>query len=239
MQIAEGVHVFERPQRDRGFDLPSRSTALELGDGAVALVSPIDWSLVLEPEKAEEELRALGEVRYLIAPNLLHHLHLETALERFPGAQILGPRGLEKKRPALGGRYLALEEIRSSERTSDLRAALEWIPLEGAPSIREWAILHLQSRSLVLTDLVFHIREPRGFLTGLLLRMGGTHGKLASSRLFSAAVKDRAAMRSSIERLLKRGAELGVERILVAHGQCLEGKDAMNQLEAALRARFF
>lgn len=232
MKIAEGVHVFERPQRGRGFDLPSRATALELERGVYALVSPIDFTLLgpgaAQKDEQIKELRSLGEIRYLIAPNLLHHLHLEAALKRFPEARVVAPRGLEKKQPALKGRYLLIDEEIDEP-------SLEWIALEGAPSVAEWAIFHRPSRSLVLTDIVFHILEPRGFINGLILRAGGTYQKLASSRLFASAVKDKAAMRRSLERLFAVPAE----RVIVAHGECLEGEDAMPRLEAALRARYF
>lgn len=233
MKIADGVHVFERPQRPRGFDLPSRMTALSLADGSYALLSPI----ALDEERLDA-LRELGEIRYLIAPNLLHHLHLEVALAAFPGARVIGPGGIEKKRPSLKSGCLAIDTT-ASDWPEELMETLEWIPLEGAPTIDEWAIAHRPSRTLVLTDLVFHILEPRGFLNGLILRLNGTHQRLGVSRLFAAAVKDKAAMRSSIERLLERAAELKIERVVPAHGDRIEGEDATRRLEAALRARFF
>lgn len=233
MKIAEGVHVFERPQRPRGFDLPSRMTALSLADGAYALLSPI----TLDEERLDE-LRLLGEIRYIIAPNLLHHLHLESALAAFPGARIVGPRGLEEKQPKLKEAYLPIEP-RSDHWPEDLMETLEWFPMDGAPSIDEWVIVHRPTRTLVLTDLVFHVLKPSGLLTPLMLRAGGTYGRLASSRLFSSAVKDKAAIRASLERLLRRAHELNARRVIIAHGEWLEGEDAIDRLEAAIRERFF
>ena len=54
-----------------GFHLPARMTALPV-EGGVALISPIP----LTPE-IEADVAAMGVVRYLIAPNLLHHLYLD------------------------------------------------------------------------------------------------------------------------------------------------------------------
>ena len=69
--------VFDFPQVLPGrFHVPTRMTALPLQDGGVALVSPIPIDDALA-----QQVAALGTVRFLIAPNLLHHLHLAAVVQ--------------------------------------------------------------------------------------------------------------------------------------------------------------
>jgi hypothetical protein len=60
-----------------GFQMPTRMTALPLEGGGIALVSPVPISETIASRLAE-----LGPVRFLVAPNLLHHLYLADAIAR-------------------------------------------------------------------------------------------------------------------------------------------------------------
>src|SRR5690606_36368846 len=110
-------------------------------------------------------------------PNLLHHLYLPAACQRYPEARVLVPRGLERKRPEL-----RIDGMLDGPLPAELAAAVDVIPLDGATEIREYAFFHHASRTLVLTDLVFHVLEPRGWLAHLMLWLGGCHRRLAASR---------------------------------------------------------
>ena len=76
-----------------GLKLGSRMTVVRLADGGLLLHSPIalDHATI-------DELRALGEVTHVVAPNLYHHLHAGPAVEAFPEAQLHGPAALHRKR---------------------------------------------------------------------------------------------------------------------------------------------
>jgi hypothetical protein len=71
-------------------------TVVRLADRSLALISPVPIDDALSAEIEE-----LGQVAYLLAPNLMHHLHLRAAFERYPGARLLGPAGLAKKQARL------------------------------------------------------------------------------------------------------------------------------------------
>ncbi|MCU0949266.1 MAG: DUF4336 domain-containing protein [Porphyrobacter sp.] len=55
-----------------GLRLGTRSTIIRLTDGAVWVHSPVQLSRALA-----EQIDAIGPIRYLIAPNLYHHLFLK------------------------------------------------------------------------------------------------------------------------------------------------------------------
>src|SRR5688572_1149851 len=152
-----------------GLHFPARMTVLPLGGGQLALVSPVP----IDDARAAAIAR-LGQVRYLIAPNLLHHLYLPAACQRYPQARVLAPEGLARKRPEL-----RIDATLEQPLPADLGAALDVVALAGAPDIGEHAFYHRAARTLVLTDLVFHVLAPQGWLAHLLFWLGGTHGRLA------------------------------------------------------------
>src|SRR5882724_6410533 len=88
---------FDLPQLlPGGFHFPSRMTVLPLTGRALALVSPIPVN-----QDIAGKVAAMGEVAFLIAPNLLHHLYLADALAFWPRASVLAPGALRKKRPVV------------------------------------------------------------------------------------------------------------------------------------------
>lgn len=202
-----------------GFHMPARMTVLPLGGGDVAVVSPIRLDDALA-----RRVEALGRVRLLIAPNLLHHLYLGEASARWPEARVLAPRGLAKKRPDL-----RIDSFWEDGAPPELSATVRAVPIDGAPSVGEVALFHEPSRTLVLTDLVFHLRRPRGLVAHVALWLMGVHGKLAQSRAWRFFVRDRARAAASARALLA----LPVERLIVAHGEPVE-VDARPALARAL-----
>lgn len=202
-----------------GFRFPARMSVLPLGAGKLALVSPVPIDDARAAAIAE-----LGSVELLIAPNLLHHLYLDAAARRYPEARVLAPSRLRDKR-----RDLRIHATLEQGAPPELTAAVDVVPLEGAPGLDEFAFFHRATRTLVVTELVFNISRPRGLLAHLFLFLGGCHGRLASSRALRVLVKDRRAARASAERLLA----LPFETLVVAHGDIVE-RDARAQLAQAL-----
>src|SRR5688500_11961837 len=89
-------YEYEQTRSALGFGLPARMTVLPLSPSRLAIISPIPIDDALA-----QRIAALGEVAFLIAPNLLHHLYLAAASARYPQAQVLAPPGMRAKRPDL------------------------------------------------------------------------------------------------------------------------------------------
>lgn len=218
--MADSLPVFDHAQvLPLGLRFPARMTVLPLAEGRLALVSPIPLD-----EARVAAIGALGKVEFLIAPNLLHHLYLGDAARRYPDARVLAPSALGKKRPEL-----RIAQALDTGVPPELAAAVDVVPVAGAPGIDEYAFFHRATRSLVLTDLVFNVTRPEGWLAHLLFYLGGTHERLAASRIWRLKVVDRAAFAASIERLLA----LPFETLVVAHGDIV-AHDAREQLGQAL-----
>jgi hypothetical protein len=202
-----------------GFHFPARMTVLPLKDGGLALVSPVPID-----EAMAARIAALGEVRFLIAPCLLHHMYLADALRRYPAARVVAPRGLKHKQPALRIDF-ALEEALPEE----LSSAVDVVPIEGAPKLDEFAFFHKATRTLVLTDLVFNIEQPKGWFAHLVLMAVGVHKRLGTSRALRLWFSDRARAARSVESMLA----LPFETLVMAHGEVVR-ENARARLAEAL-----
>ena len=185
---------------------PTRMTVIRLSDRSLVLISPIPIDDALAAELGE-----LGPVSYLIAPNLLHHLHLAAAKRRYPNARLIGPSALSKKEPTLPFETIELASA------PVLRDAFSAELIGGAPRMCETVLLHRPSRTLLVTDLVFNIETPPAWTTSLLLRLNGTRGRLAQSRLWRLFVEDVSLAQASCERVL----QWDFDRLVVAHGNAI------------------
>lgn len=212
--------AFEQTLAGVGMHLPTRMSVVPVAPGKLALISPIPIDDALA-----KAIEALGQVEWLIAPNLLHHLYLRAAVTRYPRARVLAPPGLAKKEPAL-----RIDATLEQELPPALARALQVVRIEGAPSVDEFVFFHRDSRTLVVTELVFNIVRPRGFVAHIVLFLVGCHGKLAQSRAWRMFVKNRAAARESVRRVMA----LPIRRLVVAHGDIVE-TDAAARLAHALR----
>ncbi|HEX5657216.1 MAG TPA: hypothetical protein VFX59_08470 [Polyangiales bacterium] len=195
------------------FQLPTRMTAIASPDG-VALISPVPIDDTLAARIAR-----LGEVRWLIAPNLLHSSYMGAAQQRYPRARVLAPRKLKRRGFEVDA---ALEEGLPAE------LPLTMIPIEGAPQIDEFTFFHDPTRTLIVTDFVFHMVRPRGWFANLAMHVVGCHGCLAMSRTWRLFARDRAQVRASVERMLA----LPVETLVMAHGELVR-EDAHARLASA------
>ena len=202
-----------------GVRLPTRMTVARLPDGALWLHAPVPIDDALAAE-----LAALGPVAHLVAPSLMHHLFVPRALGRYPQARLWAAPGLEEKRPAL-----PVAEALTDQAPAAWRAVIDQHLVRGAPRLNEVVFLHRPSRTLIVADLVFNVRHAEGWATNLVLRTMGTRGRLGQSRLWHFYARDRAAVRSSVEEILR----WDFDRILPGHGEPFAG-DARAALRDAL-----
>lgn len=206
-----------------GVRLDSRMTVVRLRSGELWLHSPVPID-----EELADELAELGPVRHLVAPNLLHHLYMADAKARYPEATAWGAEGLGAKEPDV-----PLDRELGPEAPASWPDEIGLDRIEGAPKLGELVFFHEASRTLILTDMLFHILEPESWGLRAVLYLAGTHGRLACSRLVKKLVTDRGAFEASIQRVLERWP---LERALMAHGEPVVGPEARARVAAALEA---
>jgi hypothetical protein len=198
--------------------LPVRTSLIEL-ERARVLLSPASTL-------TEAQLRDAGEVTDIIAPSLLHSGGMKSAAAAHPRARLWGPVGIKEKLPALS--WHGILGVDAWPYDGELRH----VALRGMPDFNESVFLHLRSRVLLVSDLVFNIEEPRGMGAWLILNLFGTYRRLGVSRLFVRAVKDRAAFLESIKQI----AALDFAHVAPAHGGVVS-EGGKEKLLAALRER--
>ena len=207
-EFAPGLWTVTAPLKIAGAQMGTRMTVVRVGDGQLVLIAPcpIDDDL-------EAAIRERGDVAAIVAPNGFHHFYFLAALERFPDAVPFLAEGVAAKlgQSPPGARPLG------GEPDPIWKADLEQLEIPGAPKLNEVVFFHPASRTLILTDFCFHFDPPPTGWTGFFLRLAGVHGKLAVSRLLRSMLKDRASVRTAVDRIL----EWDFDRIIVTHGENL------------------
>jgi len=96
------------------------------------------------------------------------------------------------------------------------------------PLINEVVFLHRESRTLILTDLIFNFTSDLPLLTKVFLKLDGAYNNFSVPRLLRYfVIKDWVKARESFGRLLA----WDFDRVILAHGSILEtgGHEAMNK----------
>jgi len=208
------------PYRSAGLWLGRQLVIARLPDGRLWVHSPIPWSPTLRAAVA-----ALGEVRHVVGPNRFHDECLGEFQSEYPDAILHPAPGLAADRPDL--RYAA--EPLSDLAPTAWSGILDQHLVRGMPALNEIVFLHRPSRSLILADLAFNLGPPAPWLTALAMRANRAWGRFTPSRFCRGLMRDRAAVRSSLDLILT----WDFDRIIVGHGRNIDtgGK-------AALRAAF-
>ena len=201
-----------------GFVLPVRTTVVRLGDATI-LISP-------GSRVPEDQLKVLGRVTDIVAPNLGHAAGFPRAVALFPEARLWGPAGVEKKYPTL--KWTGTLGVTPWPYQDELPL----LAVDGIPAMREFLLLHRPSRTLIATDLVFNMVEAKGLLGRILFGLLGTWRRLAVSRVLTMLTKDRAALKRSLRPLI----DADFDNIAPGHGALVSG-DGKARLLAALRER--
>ncbi|MEO1481974.1 MAG: DUF4336 domain-containing protein [Myxococcota bacterium] len=203
-----------------GWYFPLRTVIVRLEDGALWVHSPVRLT-----DELAESVNSLGPVRTIVAPNNLHHVFAGKWKSRWPDAELIGAKGLVKKRPDL-------QFDGTLDQESVQFPGIERVFLAGAPTAGETVFFHRASKTFICTDLIFNLdgSNTKGWLTGIILRLASAYGGPAQSRLVRLATKDRARAGESVAKML----EWPFERIAMCHGHVVE-ENAQDTLRHACR----
>ena len=205
-----------------GMALGHRMTVARLPAGSLWLHSPVEFSAALAAALAR-----LGAVSHIVAPNAVHDTYLEGWFTAFPNARFHGARGFGHYRPDL-----KFTDTLGDTPHAAWSAVFDQHTLRGMPRLNEVAFLHRATHTLILTDLAFNLGPDMPLLSRVLLRINGCYCKFGPSRLLKSVIKDRAALRRSLDHVLA----WDFDRVIVSHGDNLEtgGKEALRAAFAFL-----
>ncbi|CAK7201988.1 hypothetical protein SEUCBS139899_004705 [Sporothrix eucalyptigena] len=83
-------------------DVGGRCTIVRMTGGGVLVFSPV--ALTAEAAAVVTRLGGKGGVKYLVAPDIEHHIFLSEWAKAYPAARIIAPQGLAEKRAATKGK---------------------------------------------------------------------------------------------------------------------------------------
>jgi len=213
-KVAENIWCTE--DRLKFPPLPLRMTIIKLADGGLWLHSPISMD-----DATARAIQALGDVKFIVSPNKIHHLFVQDAKKYFPHARMYAAPGLAEKR-----KDFEWDETLGNEPPAAWCGEFEQHFIGAAAELNEVVFFHKPTRTLLAADFVFNLQQPpKGLFNTLILKALGTYKKFAMSRLWSLKTQDKESLAASVQKILS----WDVERVIMCHGDVVEphAKDAL------------
>ena len=187
-------------------------TVIRLASGQLMLHSPCKITAVIA-----EEISALGPVAHIVAPGNFHHLYAATAQAAFPRAKTWICPGIESRNPGL--KYDGeLGDVAPADWVDEIDQVL----VRGTGIMREVAMFHRASRTLILVDLIENFTDATPNTGGALklwfkyvFRMWDNPRPAPEYRM---GWSDRKAAATSLRRILA----WDFQRIVLSHGDLID-----------------
>jgi hypothetical protein len=217
--IAANVWTVQHYFAVNGVPTSSCMTVVRLNNGRLWLHSPV-------PIAAQDkvQLDSLGDVCYIVAPNLAHHLFVLDLATHYPLAKVYGAPGLAAKRPDLVG--LQTLSLDPGPWTPDL----EGILFGGMPKVNETVWFHAPSGTLILTDICQCWMGPLAWQARWWAQLSGVRMRFDVPLIVRLLTRDRLAARASAQQVLR----WPIERVVVGHNTVIQ-HDAKAQLVHAFQ----
>ncbi|KAK3363489.1 hypothetical protein B0T25DRAFT_43873 [Lasiosphaeria hispida] len=216
-----------------------RGTIVRLTSGALAVFSPV----ALTPEVKAKVQELGGNVQYLIAPDIEHHIFISDWATAYPSAKLIGPEGLPEKRLAdtdekIGKEPFAVVFTPANKREvsigADFDADFEFEYVD-AHANRELVFLYKPDRVLIQADLMFNLpaieqysRVPEadkpklGLLARFFVSFQTTEGEAKGMKRFLWYAISR-GNREGFNESVKRIDSWDFDTIIPCHGEVIEG----------------
>lgn len=216
-----------------------RGTLVRLTSGSLAVFSPVALT-----DSTKAKIASLGgDVRYIIATDIEHHIFLSEWAAAFPQAKVVGPEGLPEKRakvtddPRIGQQPFSVVVTKSTGSAIgiedfDRDFALEYVSVH--PN-KELVFFYKPDRVLIQADLMFNLpaheqysRVPQaekpklGFLAKFFSSLQSTEGDAKGMKRFlwyAISRGDRKGFNESVERI----RAWDFDTIVPCHGETIVG----------------
>ena len=212
-EIAEpghGLWTFQQPLSVLGAEIGVRMTVVRLRDGGLFVHSPIRLT-----DAITRALDGLGEVRWVLAPNLDHYLFVLDFQAKYEGARFCAAPGVERKLPGA----LFDVSLRHPSLPDGLGDVLVPAWFRSSHELEELLLFHPSTRTLITADLAFNVQSTEGLLSHVMLRLNDSYGSFGPSRVCRSKITERRMARQDVDAILA----LNPERCIVSHGEILFG----------------
>lgn len=187
-----------------GVTFPSKSFVIE-NENQLVVISPCDFE-----EKEMAHLRSSTKNLIFIAPNNFHNLYLKKMKDLFPKASFFGPKRAQNQSGVelMDPKGLKIKDV-------------HLFHINGNRTLKETCYYHVPSKTLLVTDLVFNMRQPMNLATKAMTTLSGTYHKLAISRAIKFSISDKTKFCESLKELL----DLDIEKVIPAHGESIDAQE--------------
>ncbi|EAS31289.3 uncharacterized protein CIMG_06768 [Coccidioides immitis RS] len=221
----------------------SRFGVLRIGGRGTIVRMASGSSIVFSPVALTEHIKGLitalnSPIKYIIAPDIEHHMFISDWKEAYPDAKVIGPHGLKEKReanPKTRGTsqidYIFKPENRHNPKIfDDFNAEFDTEYIPSHPN-REIVVFHKPTKTLLQADLFFNLPatqqyekvkggEHQGILTKMFMPVSTTKGDAIWQKrfLWYMIAKNRDEWKESA-RIIDGW---GFERVIPCHGDVIE-----------------
>ncbi len=223
--FAQNVWIVDGPRvRDMGVMFTTRMAVVKLSTGSLWVDSPVAL-----PSDTLKSITERGSVRYLLAATPRHVWRLAAWHSLFPDAELWAPRPTPF---TLKKGDLPFTGVLGDEPPKAWADDFDQLAFKGNPLIEEVLFFHKRSRTVILDDLIqIHPKVERNFIRNALMKLEGVASPNGGVGLeIRLSFIHRTLARRSLERLLS----WDFEKLIIAHGPCIE-KDAKPFVERAFR----
>ena len=211
------IWYFDMPFTRMGVHVGCRMTIIKLDSGDLWVHSPTPVS-----EDIIADIKQLGTVRYVVAPNQFHYLFITDFLTHFPDATLIAAPTLSRKHPKLPITHTLDPNVSFS-----WQSELPFVLINGMPKVTESVFFHRASQTLIVTDLFFNIHDTHPW-TQLFFKLNGGCNHLMTTKLYHTFIKDKPAFYDSITQIL----QFPFTHLIMAHGTPIHdtAKDMCSQI---------
>ena len=209
VEFGSGIWICEGPVVPffAGFPYPTRMAVVRLSGGGLFV-----WSPVVLSDALRREVDALGDVRCLVSPNLLHHLFLKEWSSAYPMARLYASPGLRRRR-----KDLSFDADLGDAAEPEWAADIDQVLVGGSFAMTEVVFFHRASGTAIFADLIENL--PRDWFKGwrgLVARLDGIIAPdPGAPREWRLSFINRRVARVALGRILA----WPIERVLIAHGE--------------------
>jgi len=226
--VAPDIWVIDGPAiRFYGMPFSTRATVVRLAGGDLWVHSPTALTKGLA-----DELRALGPVRHLVAPNWIHYAYIAEWQAAFAGVSAWAAPGVEA-RAARRGMAVRFDHDLGAEAEAPWAGQIDQMIVDGSWAHREAVFFHRSSKTLILTDLIENF-EPRNLpwwmrILARAAKITDPDGQMPRDmRATFRGHHDQ--LRVAVEQMI----DWAPERVILAHGRWY-ARDGVAELRRAFR----
>ena len=127
----------------------TRMTVIRINKNELWIQSPCELSIELIVE-----LKQIGNVKYILSPNKIHHIYMQDWQEEFPNAKLYSSPGLEEKR-----KDIKFNSELKNNPEPEWEKEIKQMIFYGSSIMEEVIFLHKKSKTLILGDLIENFDE--------------------------------------------------------------------------------